>query len=319
MMSKPLGQLPFFERLENAQTVLLAGAGGGFDFFCGLPLYHALKAAGKTVYLANLSFSDIEGAQGKMLAPDVMEVTADTLGNELYFPELHFCRWMRGRGEEVSVFAFPKTGIVQLTHAYKAVCDHLQPDALVLVDGGTDSLMRGDETGLGTPVEDVSSILAAVVQNVPVKMLMCVGFGVDAFHGVCHAQYLEAVADLIAQGAYLGTWSLMREMPEVLFYQEASEFVFRKMPHHPSIVSSSILSALEGHFGDYHVTARTQSSKLFINPLMALVWCFELEAVAGRLLYPPELADTESVREVLFLIRRFRDSIFPKPFEPLPM
>ena len=47
--------LPFFSELEPAKRVLVAGAGGGFDVLCGLPLYFALRAAGKTVHLANLS------------------------------------------------------------------------------------------------------------------------------------------------------------------------------------------------------------------------------------------------------------------------
>ena len=44
-------KLPFFNELEKAQSVLIAGAGGGFDVFCGLPLYFALKREGKTVHL----------------------------------------------------------------------------------------------------------------------------------------------------------------------------------------------------------------------------------------------------------------------------
>ena len=47
--------LPLLNELEKANTVLIAGAGGGFDVFCGLPLYFWLKKAGKTVHLANLS------------------------------------------------------------------------------------------------------------------------------------------------------------------------------------------------------------------------------------------------------------------------
>ena len=311
--------LPFFGKLESAQTVLLAGCGGGFDFFCGLPLYDLLRRAGKTVHFANLSFSDLDGAQGRMLTPAVMEVTADTRGNERYFPELHFCRWMRGRGEETSVYAFAKTGVVPLAGAYKALCELLCPDALILVDGGTDSLMRGDEFGLGTPVEDVASILAAAVQDVPTKMLLSVGFGVDAFHGVCHAQWLEAVADLTQRDAYLGCWSLMKGQPETEFYRAACEAVFERMPNYPSIVSSSILSAIDGRFGDYHTTSRTQSSKLFVNPLMALVWCFELEAVAQRLLYPAAIAQTWTMREIVAVVDKFREEIEPKPFQSLPM
>jgi hypothetical protein len=50
-------RLPFFTELERADNILLAGAGGGFDIFCGLPLYFALQATGKQVHPANLSFS----------------------------------------------------------------------------------------------------------------------------------------------------------------------------------------------------------------------------------------------------------------------
>jgi hypothetical protein len=37
--------------------VLLVGAGGGFDFVCGLPVAFELEARGHTVHLANYSFS----------------------------------------------------------------------------------------------------------------------------------------------------------------------------------------------------------------------------------------------------------------------
>ena len=38
--------------------------------------------------------------------------------------------------------------------------EQLQLDTIILVDGGTDSLMRGDEAKLGTPEEDMASIAA---------------------------------------------------------------------------------------------------------------------------------------------------------------
>ena len=31
--------LPFFQKLSDSRRVLIAGAGGGFDVFSGLPLY----------------------------------------------------------------------------------------------------------------------------------------------------------------------------------------------------------------------------------------------------------------------------------------
>src|SRR5260370_40342099 len=55
----PMLRQPFFAALDGARRVLVAGAGGGFDVFCGLPLYFALRDAGRQVFLANLSFAPL--------------------------------------------------------------------------------------------------------------------------------------------------------------------------------------------------------------------------------------------------------------------
>ena len=204
--------------------------------------------------------------------------------------------------------------------AYRWLVDTLKPDTLVLVDGGMDSLMRGDEAGLGTPLEDMASLLAAhSVAGVPRKLLACIGFGVDAFHGICHADFLENVAAIIQEGGYLGAWALTREMPEFGFYRQASEFVSSRMPRHQSIVNSSIISATEGRFGDYNATKRTEGSTLFINPLMPIYWGFLLEKVASRNLYLSEIAETESYQQLSMAIERFRAQL-PKirPWREIP-
>src|SRR5262249_47889105 len=177
--------------------------------------------AGKTVHLANLSFSHLEAATGRQLAPAALEVTADSRVTAGYFPEYHLCRWFRRHGEEVAVFCFDRTGFQPLLESYRAVVNHLQADTVILVDGGTDSLLRGDEAGLGTPEEDIASIAAVDELDVARKYLVCLGFGVDAFHGVCHAHALEAVAELTRAGAFLRALSLTREMPEVQRYEAA--------------------------------------------------------------------------------------------------
>lgn len=51
--------------------------------------------------------------------------------------------------------------------------------SVILIDGGTDALMCGDEENLGTPNEDLTSIAALdLIQNVD-KYLLCIGFGID--------------------------------------------------------------------------------------------------------------------------------------------
>ncbi|MEY4935661.1 MAG: hypothetical protein RIS64_2020 [Bacteroidota bacterium] len=41
--------LPIFNKLLLAKNILLVGMGGGYDIFCGMPIYHELRKAGKKV------------------------------------------------------------------------------------------------------------------------------------------------------------------------------------------------------------------------------------------------------------------------------
>lgn len=288
--------------------------------FAALPLYFALRAAGKEVHLASLSFAAIFDSTAQVLGPALVKVDAETETSARYFPEVHLARWFQTRGEDVPVYCFDRTGARPIALAYRRVCEIVGPDAVVLVDGGTDSLMRGDEAGLGTPEEDAASIAAVHALEVPLKHLMCIGFGIDAFHGVRHSQVLEAIAELSSTGDYLGAWSLLREMPEVGQYREAVDYAFGGPSRQPSVVNASIVSALDGHFGDYHATARTHGSELFINPLMSLCWAFRLDAVARRNLYLAQIENTETNFELRLAIERFRESLpVVKPWKRLPM
>jgi hypothetical protein len=306
-MQIDLAQSPLFARLERAERILIAGAGGGFDVFSGLPLFLHLRARGKQVFLANLSFTNLAEVEGRKPGPDVVEVLADTPGPDRYFPERALCRWFSARGEQVPVFAIPRSGGRPLTAAYELLQRELGFDAVVLVDGGTDLLLRGDEADLGTPQEDITSLAAVDALEVPVKLAVCLGFGVDRHHGVCHAHFLENVAALSREGGYLGVTALLPGMPEVDAYREAVRFAAAEMPHAPSIVSFSVLSAIEGDFGDVHRTARTLGSTLFINPLVSMYWAFELSAVARRCLYLEEMKRTETPFEAAAVLEAFRN------------
>jgi hypothetical protein len=180
-------KLPIFAELQASRRILLAGAGGGYDIFTGLPLYLGLRDAGAEVHLANLTFSNLRATTARRLGPVLFEITAANESQESYCPELHLARWFRDRGEDVPIYCFEQTGVRPLLAAYRALVEQLGVDTVILVDGGTDSLMRGDEVGLGTPQEDIASIAAVDQLDVATKLLVCLGFGVDTFHGVCHA------------------------------------------------------------------------------------------------------------------------------------
>ncbi|PSB04859.1 hypothetical protein [Merismopedia glauca] len=187
-----LRNLPLFDELKPAQNILLAGAGGGFDIFCGLPLYFALKALGKNVYLANLSFSYLPEIEPR-LSPSLSKVTADTPLSNTYFPGKYLSDWFRKQGEEVPIYCFERTGFKPLLASYQA---------------------------------------------------------------------------------------LVKE-----------------------------LSILAGNYGDYHVTPRTQGSKLWINPLMSLYWCFRFSEVAREIVYLEGIKQTETFTDVLFLMEGVQSRI----------
>jgi hypothetical protein len=180
---------------------------------------------------------------------------------------------------------------------------------VVLVDGGTDILMRGDESGLGTPEEDMTSLAAVAGLPVPVKLVTCVGFGIDAYHGVNHAQVLENIPALDRSGAYLGALSIPSVSREAVLYREAVADAQAATPLRPSIVNGQIAAASRGDFGNVQFTRRTRDSELFVNPLMTIYFTFDLDGLARRCLYLDRLENTHGMRQVSTRIAAFRDSV----------
>jgi hypothetical protein len=311
---------PLFSVLDQAERVLIAGAGGGFDVYAGLPLAIALTDAGKQVHLGSLTFSSLDHLELEdWVAPGLAHVTARSCGSEHYFPERTLARWMTSQDLPPQVYAFERSGVRPLRRSYQLLVDRLGIDAVVLVDGGTDILMRGDEAGLGTPEEDMASLVAAAGLDVSVKVVVCAGFGIDAHHGVCHAHVLENIAALDAGGSYLGAFSIPRTSRPGTLYLDAVDHAHLHTPRHPSIVNGQIAAAIAGEFGNVHFTTRTSGSELFINPLMALYFAFALDGVADRLLYRRHIEDTDTAFQIGLAIETFREGLDQRrPHQPIP-
>ena len=295
--------IPFLDRLDALpQRVLLAGAGGGFDIYSGVPIYEWLRSRGRDVVLANLSFASLRSSDAEEVFDDVFVVRPDTRGPASYFPEQYLAEFLG-----VPVYGLRREGIANLSRSYDWLCQQEGIEAIIVVDGGTDSLMRGDEPELGTPAEDIATLWAASQTGLP-AMLAAIGFGIDHFHGVCHYYFLEAVAELTASGGFLGSVHLLPSTPGVELFDNLCTFAFGRTDR-PSIVSSHILAAIDGTYGDVHPTTRTRGHELWLNPLMALYWTFELQAVVDRHLFLPALAATESAGELAMGIAMQRAAV----------
>lgn len=295
---------PLFARLHHARNVLIAGAGGGFDVFAGIPLGVALREQGKRVHYASLSFSDLERLDlDAWLEPGLAAVAPETSGEDAYFPERELARFL---GD--TVYAFPRTGVRPLRSAYRTIIEKHSVDAVVLVDGGTDILLRGDEQHLGTPTEDMTSLAAVAGIDGVVKIVTSLGFGIDAHHGVCHAHVLENLAALDRQGAYLGALSIPSDSFEARAYTTAVQQAQDATPLSPSIVNGQIAASLRGEFGNVQFTRRTEGSELFVNPLMGVYFSVDLDALARGVHYLPALEKTRTAFDVALAIEDYRET-----------
>lgn len=316
--------LPILDRLQDAQNILIAGAGGGFDVFCGLPLYFTLREAGKTVHLANYSFSRLDimshYTETISLVEDLLE--GATAGvpktfNAGYYPEGYLSRWFKeARGEDVPIWMFAKIGPAPLRLLYETLVAHLNIDALILVDGGVDSLMIGDEAGAGTLLEDTISLTATQTLDIPTKILACVGFGAEM--EVCHANALHNMAALMKAGAFYGACALTPQIPVYDTYRAACRYVWEQPDHHKSQINMRIVSATNGESGNHHLYDDYRPAEVFVSPLMSLYWFFDAAAVAARSLLGPEIAQTNTIDEAYMRTVALRERLRGRECVQLP-
>lgn len=312
--------LPILDQLASCRNLLIAGMGGGFDLFCGLPIFFELQRRGQTVHLASFSFSDIEScSHGTRLTNTLVGVTADYTGLVFYFPELYLAQWFQEkRNEAVTIWCFHKTGTRPLLENYRVLVEHLSIDGILLIDGGVDSLMRGDEAAMGTIIEDATSLFVVnELRHIPVRIVGCIGLGAE--RDIAYAHVLENIASLTEAGGFLGVCSLTPQMPAYQAYEEAVLYVQGKRFQDPSVINSSIISAVQGHYGDYHLTEKTKGSRLWISPLMPLYWFFDLPLVAQHNLYLSQLRDTDTFMDTVRVYRWFAGLIPKRPPATIPL
>ena len=307
----------FSAAFTQSKRVLLGGAGGGYDVYCALPLYFALKAAGKEVILTNSSFSALSAVAGEQPHSACLRVSSATNHSLDYFPESYLSRWFKEHlGQDVAIYALEQSGVAPLTEAYGAIVKSESIDTLVLIDGGVDAVLRGDESGLGTPSEDLASLAAAASISVERKFIACTAFGVDAYHGVAHADFLSAVSALTRRRAFLGIQSLLPGMKEADLFRSAVDFAHAACPSQKSIVCLSMLKALQGASG--HEDVR-EGASVWLSPLMLAYWLFDLPAVFERHLFAANLLKTKSFPDLVEAIQAERRKIKIEPRTEIPV
>jgi hypothetical protein len=303
--------------LASARKVLFVGAGGGYDIFGAVPLAIELLDAGRKVHFAGVTFTSVSTLPGAHPTDDHPELYA--LGPEQavadrYCPEAWLARWLeQERGYREPLWLLKKCGVRPTMGAYEWLVRSLDVDTVVLVDGGVDVLLKGNETSIGTPVEDLCSLAALSLIPAPHRLVACVGFGTELRDGIRHAQVLERMAELTRIGAHRGVTALDLGTRAGASYRAALEFTFanqagQKLSH----VQSTILASIRGEFGG-------AEADVWVSPLAGLYWFFDLGEVARTHVFLPHLMETETIFDATAVIRECRKAVPARPATDIPL
>lgn len=313
--------VPF--KLPDGCPVLVAGAGGGFDFVCGLPIALELESQGHDVHLANYSFTNLSAVKhARWHSEHLLEVGADASSSEDYFPERLLADWYRKvRRQERAVWCFGMHGVVPTRDSYRYLVQRLGVQAVICVDGGIDGIFRGDETELGTPSMDTVSVMASHLSGAPIRVYATTAFGVEGAEGkVSHAQALHRMAELMRQNAALGTGLLHTGESSGGQFLDAVRFMARHLPSgRQSTMVASLAAATQGAYGRTPVNHKTSQSPPWLSPLTSLYWYFQADAVAKLKLCYDAILETRTVVEVANAFETLRRDHGTLPYEAIPI
>lgn len=308
---------------DNSQ-VLIAGAGGGYDVVCALPLAIWLKAHGHGVHFASYSFSRLQDIdQLSMPFPGVYEVVADSPPPvNGYLPEGYLAQWwLQEFDERISVWSYREQGVKPLARILAELCRHLELDAIIMLDAGVDGLFEGTEHDIGTPAIDNISILAAYQLNHIKRFYISTAFGTEGRkHTVRHADALMRISQQIALGGLIDVTALTPQTPIGQGFLAAAEFIHQRQgPEWKSNMVSSIVAAMKGKFGHHDLTLKTTEAPIWVSPLTLLYWIFDLEMVAQTKPFFEKAKETESVEEMVELIQDTRNRFPTLPRLDIPI
>src|ERR1044071_3650249 len=128
---------------------------------------------------------------------------------------------------QAPVYCFRDEGLVKYRASFESLVRTLGANVVILCDGGCDSIMTGLEPELGTPVEDVMSMLAVQsLQNqglISHAFLVLLGATVDTFVEIRRQDFFANLQQLSKENHLIATAKLSKEQPEVQRYIQVFE------------------------------------------------------------------------------------------------
>lgn len=310
--------------IPDESNILVAGAGGGFDFLCGLPIILELESQGHKVHIANYSFTNLkEVRQGEWHSDYLLEITDQSrLETGDYFPELHLSKWYQQKKSlKRSVWCFAQAGVEPTLESYNYLIKKYAIDTVICMDGGVDGIFRGDEFDLGTPSMDSISVISTSLSDAKSRIYACTAFGTEGAESqVSHAQALNRMSELMQQDAFLGVGTIRKNTESGAEFIDAVESIFQNLsPVRRSIIISTITASMRGIYGKVVVHEKTHCNPPWISPLTSLIWFFEADKVAQMKLFYNDAKNSTTVSDVASAIEKVRSQCAIQPFESIPI
>ncbi len=283
---------------KNARRALVVGIGGGGDIIGCVPTAKLLNFLGAETILGGLSW------ERKVVDPKIGPRRIDELVNLKPLSETVALANAATRTTYGTTFAESivaeyynrdtvivdiNGGVEKTLRGLNEAVEKLGVDLVVGIDVGGDSLARGDEKGIRSPLAD--SIMLCVLARLRVRSVHgVIGWGCD---GELTLEELNRnVAEITARGGLLGAKGMGSEEAE-----EIQELVSRTYTE----ASKMVAEAARGGYGER--TIRAGSRKLWLTPFATVTFYFEPRVVFNFSQLAKMVGKAHSLREADALLR----------------
>ncbi len=265
MMNIPI---PVIMKLKSSNNVLIMGMGGGFDVFSGIPIYVTLEKMGIKSHLASFthaSWTEIPTCTETIpMAPGCLGVTGNIARTSVNMPEMYLSNWFKEvKNQEVPVWTFKRDqSVKEYSDSLNVLVKHLGIDTILLVDGGVDSIMTGNEDkDMLTKNFINSSLILKSVENMKINLIsVCINNGDKDSKSLNNILY-----KISNQGGFYGGCFILNYMK---CYQDFKLFCDYYISNEFDIDKNINLLIDNTEFShEEHIDGKSQSQLLFFNSL----------------------------------------------------